>query len=559
MKKYLLFITLVAISFLSQFRLSAQGWQWAKGSICPSSIIESWPVTYDRAGNIYESGQVSSLSLMADSIKCYFGNDTVKNPHNMVIVSTDSNGNYRWALGAGNGIGFVYNMVTDTNNNLYVFGAYELSFGADSFSLGTYTVTSSVYMGTQYIAKINSAGNVLWLKNLSSDESGEGFGGIDAEGNLYVAGQFSGATMHIGPFTLTNHGTSFSSFDLFVAKLDTGGNPIWAKCFGGDSTETTVGVSVSPNGEMVVGGTYKSLSIDAGPDTLTFPAGGSNANLFLTKFDTWGNILWARQMHPEGLCQFGSFILDAWGNTYMTGGYMQNLVFGADSLINQPHMEIFLVKYDSTGILKWTKTLNNDFYVWGWGIAPDTCGNVWVAGGEPTSSSGDPMFIFRFDINGNLRDSLFLASGGDDQVWVSADNKGNLFLAGDYMINNFVIGNDTLSLTAGTNETLMLAKYTYPMCATTAFLETNQPIKKEEKITLFPNPSADEVTVSTNSNGVMITKMELFDITGQCVLHLIPEATETTFSVSRLKPGLYTCKVFTGNNEVNISKLVVVR
>jgi len=59
-----------------------------------------------------------------------------------------------------------------------------------------------------------------WAKQAGGSNSDYGYGiSVDANGNSYVTGEFSG-TATFGAFTLISSGSS----DVFVAKIDTGGN-----------------------------------------------------------------------------------------------------------------------------------------------------------------------------------------------------------------------------------------------------------------------------------------------------------------------------------------------
>src|SRR4051812_12409319 len=60
----------------------------------------------------------------------------------------------------------------------------------------------------------------------------------DAEGNVYVAGEFNG-TASFGGAALTGKGGS----DAFLAKLDRDGNPVWSKGIGGAGDESPTGIA----------------------------------------------------------------------------------------------------------------------------------------------------------------------------------------------------------------------------------------------------------------------------------------------------------------------------
>ncbi len=79
--------------------------------------------------------------------------------------------------------------------------------------------------------------------------------GMDAQGNLYIAGTFE-ETLSFGSTTLTSQGF----VDIFVAKLDPQGCVRWAFAVGGGSRESIPQLWVEPDGGFVLAGNYNSSS-----------------------------------------------------------------------------------------------------------------------------------------------------------------------------------------------------------------------------------------------------------------------------------------------------------
>ena len=80
---------------------------------------------------------------------------------------------------------------------------------------------------------MDASGNFIWAKQISGPDTDRGSElTIDASGNCYVAGFFSGLTDFdpgIQVFNLTSAGL----YDVFILKLDSSGNFLWAKNMGG--------------------------------------------------------------------------------------------------------------------------------------------------------------------------------------------------------------------------------------------------------------------------------------------------------------------------------------
>ena len=131
------------------------------------------------------------------------------------------NEDWIWANQAG-GTGYDdtgYSIAVDANGNSYVTGSF---FGSATF--GTTTLTCSGNFGI-FVAKMDINGNWLWAKQAMGTYSNYGNDiAVDANGNSYVTGYFWGNAT-FGTTTLTSSGEK----DIFVAKLDSNGNWLWAK------------------------------------------------------------------------------------------------------------------------------------------------------------------------------------------------------------------------------------------------------------------------------------------------------------------------------------------
>jgi hypothetical protein len=91
-------------------------------------------------------------------------------------------------------------------------------------------------------------------------------------------------------------------------------------------------------------------------------------------------------------------------------------------------------------------------------VSGDNCNNVWLAGGTSTTSTSinfsghiipivpgwDPAFVARYSGSGSFDTAYMLASGGDDYLFVKADNKGGFFLGGDYNNSPLYFGSEYL-------------------------------------------------------------------------------------------------------------------
>jgi hypothetical protein len=194
-------------------------------------------------------------------------------------------------------------IAVDTSGNSYVTGYKYDDFAGDG-SVTYYYV---------FIAKYDTFGNQLWIKQFSSTGYNSAMGfyydvnyygqdiAVDTSGNSYVTGykydDFAGDG-------------SVTYYYVFIAKYDTSGNQLWMKSYGPYSNFGK-GIAVDANGNSYVTGyTHNDL------------AGTGNAgryDVFIMKHDTSGEQLWIKQFGSTGLDYGNDIAVSANGNSYVTG------------------------------------------------------------------------------------------------------------------------------------------------------------------------------------------------------------------------------------------------
>ena len=100
---------------------------------------------------------------------------------------------------------------------------------------------------------------------------------VDSSGNVYTIGHF-GDTVDFDPGSGTANLTSNGGSDVFVSKLDSSGNYVWAKSFGGPEQDQGYGVAVDSSSNVYITGSYRT---DHGV-TVDFDPGPGTANLATT-------------------------------------------------------------------------------------------------------------------------------------------------------------------------------------------------------------------------------------------------------------------------------------
>jgi hypothetical protein len=352
----------------------------------------------------------------------------------LFVVKYNANGDALWTQTAkaysGNSV--ANSIVTDIQGNAYIVGEY---------SSKNFYSSNSAPSNDIFIAKFNPAGTLLWLKNFGGSDNDSG-NGITISGNtIYITGNFSSTTIVFQDITLTNTATNGGVSNFFIAALDTEGNVLWAKSTKTNGNSYGVAITSDSKGQTYVTGNFESKNIIFGTDTLVNPTGimylpsnktsddpstlattfnskkenyttgnsGSksinfeldalpgkkdirdlqshNFICFCTAFDSLGHSLWARCPKESYNAQVSDISIDSKDNCYLIGKFNGNIQFDSIALSNPigGDYDIFVVKYNAAGNVKWAKSIGGSDDDLGEGIT--TCNeNMYITGTFESSS-----------------------------------------------------------------------------------------------------------------------------------------------------------------------------
>jgi len=320
-KTFLLFI--LAICSVALFAQN-EDWIWANQA-GGTNDDTGYSIAVDANGNSYVTGSFFGSAT--------FGTTTLTSSgyEDIFVAKMDNNGNWLWANKAGGtNWDYGYGIAVDANGNSYVTGYF---WGNATF--GTTTLTCSGNFGI-FVAKMDINGNWLWAKQTGGTNTDLGQSiAVDANGNSYVTGYFWGNAT-FGTTTLTSSG----QYDIFVAKMDSNGNWLWAKQAGGTSYDDGYSIAVDDNGNSYVTG-YFYGSATFGTTTLT---SSGNEDIFIAKLDINGNWLWAKQAGGTDDDYGKGIAVDDNGNSYITGYFYSSATFGTTTLTSSGYEDIFVAK-----------------------------------------------------------------------------------------------------------------------------------------------------------------------------------------------------------------------
>lgn len=328
-------------------------------------------------GDVFLIGSFSSETLT-------LGSTTLVNAggSDAFIARINQEGNIAWAKSAGSTADDFGNSITcDATDFIYLTGMFESS----SITLGSTTLTNTGNNDI-YLACYNQAGKALWAKNIGgeNDDSGS-IVTNDAEGNVYLTGKFSSAEVKLENTLLANGSKDGSSGDIFLAKYNSSGKLLWGKSLGGSYADEGYSITADASGNVYMSGWFKSDTVVFGCDTLmectilTRASGVEYGDIFIAKYDTDGNPLWAQRAGGMAKDYGFGIATDPSGSIYLSGVFDSNFTsLGDVGLKNAGGTDIFIAKYNTTGNLLWAKSIYGS--AMSRCITADLNGDIYISG-----------------------------------------------------------------------------------------------------------------------------------------------------------------------------------
>ena len=262
-------------------------------------------------------------------------------------------------------------------------------------SSGNVYVTGNSFNGANndcLTIKYNSSGDTVWQKawNSGNDDYGSGIA-VDSSGNVYVTG---------GSYNGTN-------YDYYTIKYNSSGTPVWQKRWNSGSDDNGYGITVDDTGNVYVTGSSNN---------------GIDYDYFTIKYNgTDGETIWQKASDSGNWDDAYCIAVDDTGNVYVTGESYNGIDY-----------DYFTIKYNGTdGETIWQKASDSGNEDYGYGIAVDDTGNVYVTGGSYNGTNYDYLTI-KYNSSRTLVWQEAWGGGNDDYGYgIAIDSSGNVYVTGE--------------------------------------------------------------------------------------------------------------------------------
>ncbi|MFH1729817.1 MAG: SBBP repeat-containing protein [Pseudomonadota bacterium] len=454
---------------------SPQAYTWTYDNTDPSTTITGYPDDPSSSSSAtfnFSADETSTYECKIDSgdyETCTspkeYSNLTEHN-HTFYVRATDLAGNlesteasyswdmdwyqYGWSYNLG-GINGDYgrSIFVDSNDNLCFGGSFSGTANLNDLDNPTYYTAEG--SRDAFIRKI--ASNEVQRGFLDIIE-GDGYASVygiaeDSNGNIYIAGIWTGVADFGGPYEFTGDG------GIFVAKYTPEGGLHWAKV--NEASFRTIGnpIAVDSNDNIYLTGYFvDTVDFDFSDEIDEYTA-DAYGDIFVTKINSDGGYVWTKAFGGSGYDRAHSIAIDSNDNIFIIGEYDSDPIDfdfdgGGDEHGNQGIWDVFLTKINSDGAYAWTKVFGGDNDDLGHSIVIDSNDNIWLAGKFMSTSvdfdyteaddtiypSGGNYDTFVMKINSNYTYNQTITFGNTDYgvqgFNITKDSLDNIFITGEF-------------------------------------------------------------------------------------------------------------------------------
>jgi len=366
----------------------------------------------------------------------------------LTLVINAQSMNVDWAksnsdVGAGS-------MAVGSDGSTYYTGAFFATKDFDP-GPGVYNLTSN---GTSDIAiyKLDPLGNFLWAKSIGSTGLDRGIAiELDNQDNIYIVGDFNGSPdfdAGSGVQTLTSNGNS----DVFLLKLNSNGDFVFAKSFGGTQYENAKSIHLVNGSSILIGGEFQGTA-QFNPYSAAKNLSVVNAtDAFVLKLDWFGNFEWVKQLGGSRDVELEDIETDQANNIIVVGEYYGTVDFDPSTSVNNitsnGWLDSYILKLDYNGNFIWAKSFGGPYQDLSFHVQIDALNNIYVGGiyddavdFDPgtgsaiiTSHGNEDIFISKLDQSGNYQwTKTFGGTSTFDRIYgLKIDQNSNLTFAGTF-------------------------------------------------------------------------------------------------------------------------------
>ncbi|MEM7375020.1 MAG: T9SS type A sorting domain-containing protein [Bacteroidota bacterium] len=315
------------------------------------------------------------------------------------VAKYNSTGGLLWVRQLiGPGSKSIQSIEIESDNFLYIAGTIrDTTYFNHPFVSDTIVApTGLIY--NMFVQKLDQNGNSIWLRYFEGTNRTLPFKmAFDSTHHILIAGEFNGST-DFDPSSavdsLSEPTGSISERDIFILKLDSAGQYMWAKQIGGEGVTSLGSINVDGSGNVfTTGGFTMDVDFDPGLGSaiLSDPPGlSSSGSMFLQKLDSAGNLVWVNLLVEEIHTFTTSATMDASSQLFVEFKFSDSVDVdpGPDSILFVSN------SFSDAGILTFTQGDCGDFTIIIDSVTNVSCTNDGYASVLPLNEQGPYTYVW---------------------------------------------------------------------------------------------------------------------------------------------------------------------
>ncbi|MFH1013443.1 MAG: C1 family peptidase, partial [Thermoplasmatota archaeon] len=314
-------------------------------------------------------------------------------PHNadVLLIKTNEDGDIQWSNTYG-GDGREYgNSCIQTQDGTYIVVGYSTSYGSHEINKDA------------YIAKIDSAGTLIWERH---------FGGDDEDEATSVCETAS------GDYLICGYTKSFGAGDndVYIIRMNTDGHEQWNITVGGSNSDRGSSIIPTSDGNYVIVGATGSF-------------GAGLRDYLLIKISPTGEVLCRNIYGQQQNYEWALSVCETEDNGFLLVGYCDVLF--------EELLDVYIVKTDANGNYAWEQRYGEGtFYDYGTSVVRQDDSYI-ITGVSKSKLHSNDIYLLSIDQTGNKIFSQKISGNNNDwaNTIISTDNQ-NLIIAGQTNSND---------------------------------------------------------------------------------------------------------------------------
>ncbi len=364
------------ITILKLNSSGAYQWHTFYGSKSRDSAVS---IALDSGGNIYMAGNSTATWNGSDGqapLHAYTGGIT--------ILKLNSSGAYLWHTFYGSTTyDSADSIALDSAGNIYMAGNSRATWDGPAGQAPLHAYTGGIT-----ILKLNSSGAYLWHTFYGMDSGARALA-LDSSCNIYIAG-YSAYHNWYGPDGQPPLHAYHWQNDMVILKLNSSGAYLWHTFYGSDGNEDANAIALDSAGNVYVGGDGEDWNgPDGEPPLHAFTYGYYDWDIAILKLNSSGAYLWHTFYGSSNWDYVYSIAPDSCSNVYVAG-YSFDTWNGPNG---EPPLYAYTkgmaaLKLNSSGAYRWHTFYGVSYNEKAYSIAPDSSGNVYIAGVSQATWNG---------------------------------------------------------------------------------------------------------------------------------------------------------------------------